>query len=578
MKRNFLLFMPSLIRRDNPSKIAYRYDVTNEVYYGCQTNVPASLLVLNKLNVRREKLNGIIMLCSTQVLNDTVIVEDKTQTTYEYYHDTIAAEMRRLGYSETDIDSAFIRLPLDEINPGSWSSMDKVQNKMLDLIGNDSSADEATLFVDYTGGLRSASMLLVFFSKLLESQGVKVEDVFYSNISITKPGYGDIESCMDTFDIFNYLNAFAAESLDELKRVFSREEDEKFGSLIQSTEDAQKKIRSRRFSEITDADREAVSITPEMDILQRIAARQINDARSSLTLESDVRSLASDYNYEQAAQRVKEHGLDLLMEKGIITWRHNFYKNSAQIKNAFYAYARYYRSYLDFTHDMLITLDIAKESDELFKDYLAYTKKKYELILPQKPKGNVAPAIEKEFDKKYSCLTKQMKNELLISIGEHVNDADGIIKIVDNYIYKRKCYISAYQNGGRGGFPFANILNGWSYSRMCSNKWYSDQYKESLNNKMKLVCKLQPNERVSFKENVVSDIKTLARAYPPVLCDELFTVRRDSELLFGEKILLMDSIRLGRNLFTHAGERVNEDDEKAMNRLILDFLNWVDSN
>ncbi len=576
MKRNFLLFMPSLIQRDNPSKIAYHYDVTNAVYYGCQTNVPASLLVLNKLNERCEKLNGIIMLCSTQVLNDTVNVEDKEQTTYTYYHDTIAAEMRRLGYSETDIDSAFIRLPLDEINPGSWSSMDKVQNKMLDLIGNDSSADEATLFVDYTGGLRSASMLLVFFSKLLESQGVKVEDVFYSNISRTKPGHGDIESCMDTFDIFNYLNAFAAESLDELKRVFSREEDEKFGSLIQSTEDAQKKIRSRRFSEITDADREAVFITAEMDILQRIAARQINDARSSLTLESDVRSLASDYNYEQAAQRVKEHGLDLLMEKGIITWRHNFYKNSAQIKNAFYAYARYYRSYLDFTHDMLMTLNIT--SDKLFDDYLAYTKEKYKLILPQKPKGNVAPAIEKEFDNKYSCLTKQMKDELLIRIGEHVNDANEIIEIVDKYIYRRKCYISAYQNGGRGGFPFANILNGWSYSRMCDNKWYSDQYKKSLSNKMDLVCMLKPDERASFKENVVNDIKALATAYPPVLCDGLFTVRSGSESSFGEKILLMDSIRLGRNLFTHEGENVNEDDEKAMNNLILDFLNWVGSD
>lgn len=576
MKRNFLLFMPSLIQRDNPPKIAYRYDVTKKVYYGCQTNVPASLLVLDKLNERCEKLNGIIMFCSTQVLNDTVRVENKKQTTYTYYHDTIAAEMHRLGYNDDEIGSAFIEFPLDEINPGSWSSMDKVQNKMLDLIGNDSSADEATLFVDYTGGLRSASMLLVFFSKLLESQGVKVEDVFYSNISRAETGHGDIESCMDTFDIFNYLNAFAAESLDELKRVFSREEDEKFGSLIQSTEDAQRKIRNRRFSDITDAEREAVSITDEMDILHRIAAMQINYARSSLTLESNVRNLASDYNYEQAAQRIKEHGLDLLMKKGIIKWQSNFYEKSEQIKNAFYAYARYYRSYLDFIHDMLMTLDIT--SDELFDNYLAYTEEKYELILPQKPKGNVAPAIEKEFDKKYSCLTKQMKNELLTSIKEHVNDADEIIKIVDNYIYKRKCYISAYQNGGRGGFPFANILNGWSYSRMCGNKWYSDQYKKSLDNQMYQVCKLQPDERVSFKENVVNDIKTLANAYPPVLCDELFTVNSDFELSFGEKILLMDSIRLGRNLFTHAGERVNEDDEKAMNQLILDFLDWVDSD
>lgn len=580
MSRNYLLFMPSLIQRNDPPQIAYRSDITSEVYYGRQTNVPATLLVLNKLNVRGEKLSGIIMLCSDQVLNDAVSIESKTQTTYEYYHDTIAAEMRKLGYSETEIDSAFIKFSLNEINPGSWSSMDKVQNEMLDLIGidNDTCPDETTLFVDYTGGLRSASMLLIFFSKLLESQGVKVEDVFYSNISRTEPGHGDIESCMDTFEIFNYLNAFATENLDELKRVFSRDEDREFGSLIQRTREAQKKNQRGKFSEITDTDRETVYITDEMDILHRIAAKQINDVRSSLTPESEIKSLANDNDSERAAQRVKEHGLDLLMEKGIVTWKSDYYKTSEQIKNAFYAYARYYCSYLDFVRDMLMALDLTKESGDLWKDYLHYTEERYTLIPLQKPRGNIAPAFEKEFDKKYSDLTDEMKLELVRNIRESADNADRILQIVDDYGFKRKCSISAYLNGGKGGFPFANLLNGWSYSRMAGNYWYDDQYKDSLDETMQKICRLSTSERDRFMEIVMNDIKMLVRAFPPVLCDKLFTVRSDSASSFGENVLLMDSIRRERNLFTHDGEKATEDDEKNMNRLIFDFLNWLDGN
>ena len=249
--------MPSLISRDNPPPIAYRSDETGEIYYGRQTNIPASLLVLNKLNSRGEKLDGLIMLCSDEVLDKAVSIGSKTQTTFEYYRTAISDEMRELGYSEYEIDSLFVKYLLNEINPGSWSSMDKVQTEMFALIGsgNENSANETRLFVDYTGGLRSASMLLVFFSKLLESQGAKVEDVFYSNISRTEPGHGDIESCMDTYRVFDYLNAFAAKNLDELKRVFMQDADEDFGLLIQRTREAQKKNQRGRFSEITDADR-----------------------------------------------------------------------------------------------------------------------------------------------------------------------------------------------------------------------------------------------------------------------------------------------------------------------------------
>ncbi len=585
MRKNYLLFMPSLISRNNPPRIAYRSDEIDEVYYGFQTNVPASMLVLSKLAHRGEQLNGIIMLCSKEVLNNSVHINGKVITTYDHYAETISERMREFGYNDEDIHSAFVKFPLNEINPGSWSSMDTVQNEMLSLISGDdnAAADEMTLFVDYTGGLRSASMLLVFFSKLLESQGVKVEDVFYSNISKvdskTGLGEGKIESCMDTYRVFDYLSAFTAESLDKLDQVFSFDDNEDFRKLIKQTIEAKKKNQRGKYTEITESDRETVSITDKMDILHRIAAKKVNEVRSSLTAENEIRNLAKVNDTERAIQRIKEHGLDMLIEKGIITWNSISYKSSEQVKNAFYAYVRYYRSYLDFAREMLLNLDLSKEPADLWDDYINFTEERYMLIPSPRPKGSVAPAFENEFNKRYSDVVYEMKSNLVKSIRENANNADRIIQIVDEYNNKRKCFISAYLNGGKGGFPFANILNGRTYSRLGYDIWYDEEYKDSLDNRMRIVCGLSTNERESIRGVVARNgISSLASAFPPIMHDKLFTVREDFASLFGVIVLLMDSIRMGRNRFQHEGEKVTDGVERSMNQFVFDFLHWLETS
>lgn len=583
MHKNYLLFMPSLISRDNPPKIVYRTDETDEAYYGLQTNVPASMLVLNKLADRGEKLNGIIMLCSGEVLNNNVQINGKHQTTYEYYTETVSERMRELGYNESETNAAFYKFPLNEINPGSWTSMDKVQNEMLSLISGDdnAAADEITLFVDYTGGLRSASMLLVFFAKLLESQGVIVEDVFYSNISNadakTGTGEGRIESCMDTYHVFDYLNAFAAKSLDEFKRVFSQDENNDFGRLLNQTKEAQKRNQRGQYSQITESDREAVNITDEMDILHRIAAKQINEVRSSLTPENEINKLKRDNDFERALHRIKEQGLNMLINKGIITWTSTFYRSKDQIINAFYAYAMYYRSYLGFVHEMLLHLDFSKDPDELWTDFINYTEERYTLMPLAEPKGTIVPAFEKEFDNRCSDIALEMKSELVRSI-QGCADADSIVQIVDDYNRKRKCFISVYLNGGKGGFPFANILNRWSYSNLGSGRWYDDLYKDSLDKRMNIVCGLNPEQRSAVVKAIINDMSELAIVFPPIICDGLFTVEKSSIPSFGRNVLLMDSIRRGRNNFTHEIEKTTEENESMINRLISDFLDWLDTN
>lgn len=603
MSRNYLLFMPSLIQRNDPPQIAYRSDITSEVYYGRQTNVPATLLVLNKLSVRGEKLNGIIMLCSDQVLNDAVSIEGKTQTTYEYYHDTIAAEMRKLGYSETEIDSAFVKFLLNEINPGSWSSMDKVQNEMLDLIGNDPSADETTLFVDYTGGLRSASMLLIFFSKLLESQGVKVEDVFYSNISRTEPGHGDIESCMDTYHVFDYLEAFITKDVDRIITLHSRDwgKDDLTEVFIR-TKEAQEEIRRENYNYVTDADREAIPVSQGIDILQRLSIEYINKVRENLSVTGAIKESTLKRNVKDASQRIKEHGLEMIIKKGIISWKSSKYSEGDKKKKAFDAYASYYHSYIVFIQKMIKELDFSNR-EQLKADFKTYCEKHYALKpLPYISAAgtiNINYLIENEFS--YCCRDHQKKLEdaLIDEIVSCNGNRTAILDAVKKYQNVRTCYIGAYLGrksnekewGGKKAknrkkpptsFPFANSFGSYTFTNVYGCKendkavWYDQEYKKALRIAIARFYNASDEVRmrsyVAVKDNIINQ----SRVFSPVVFPGLFTVDEEFVDSFGRYILLMDNLRIGRNMFTHEGENTSEEDESKMAEMIFEFLEWVE--
>ena len=180
MRRNYLLFMPSLMQ-NNCRAIRYTATDSNLIFTGHQTNIPATEYLIDKLAANGEKLDQILLLCSDEVMQQPIVLsaEEPPVTTLTYYIRTISDWMRRYDYTEEEIQGVFFPYALNEINPGDRRSMESVQAVIQERIKGEGSK---TLYLDYTGGLRSASMLLLLFARMLENEGVKVADVLYSSI------------------------------------------------------------------------------------------------------------------------------------------------------------------------------------------------------------------------------------------------------------------------------------------------------------------------------------------------------------------------------------------------------------
>lgn len=82
----------------------------------------------------------------------------------------------------------------------------KEVKKLFGIETDKSSSEKGNLYIDYTGGARSVSMLIVFFARMLQRDGMTVKKVLYSNI-IRGQKINYIEDCMDTYNLFNLLEA-----------------------------------------------------------------------------------------------------------------------------------------------------------------------------------------------------------------------------------------------------------------------------------------------------------------------------------------------------------------------------------
>ena len=576
MNLNYLLFMPSLMQ-DNCSPIEYSAVDTNTVFTGLQTNIPATEYIIDKLASRQEKLQKIILLCSGEVIQKNIVSDmlEAPMTTYEYYVQTISACMAKYGYSETEIKNAFFQINLQNVNPGDRRSMESVQSIILNQIAE---AEEKHLFLDYTGGLRSASMLLLLFARLLENWDVRVEDVLYSSIYRERDGKrrGQIESCMDTYRLFDYLDAFTnarSGNLNLLGQLTSAKGDTALANAIQSTMEAMKKAQYGKFSEISKSDKDTIPDTGGRNLVDDISIELINIQRVALTPEDSVKGDVTSGNVISATQKIREQGLQMLIEKKYIIWRSELFREKDKQNSAFFAYAHYYRSYLDFVGTMLLQIGNAPYGDLLWDAYQKYINEKYQLLPAVKSNGNISQTLENEFDYVCADTADYLKQALTERIQSNPKNADFIISAVEAYRQERRKYITSYM---QTGFPFANVFKTWSYSK-CKRQWYDESYKEALELGMHRLCDMPDERRVDLIQAAVKDTLILSGLFPPVQFDALFWLKDRNFAGFGEKALLMDSIRTGRNLFTHSGEKVTDEDIKRGNKLVADFITWVET-
>lgn len=244
--KNYLLLVPSRLT-SNPQSISYRVEGQETAYTGMQTNEAVTKYLSDYLDRKNMKLDKVIMLCTEEVLNEKMSVIGG-QTTLEYYQNTICEFLAQNGRynSNTDAEALFEVIP--------YSAADYEVNevrKPLDEIMRSTEEGEETsrkhLYVDFTGGPRSAALTLVFTCRILQRSGVAVEKILYSNIISSGPEkIGRIEECTKVYNVFAELEAAEAMAYGDMRKIIEVANEEGNKEVIDSLKNADRGMKKRK--------------------------------------------------------------------------------------------------------------------------------------------------------------------------------------------------------------------------------------------------------------------------------------------------------------------------------------------
>lgn len=539
MSKNYLLFMPSLMADDREP---FTYTVSGEDKYrftSSQTNIPATEYVASVLSEQNEQIDKIIMFCSEEVLNDTKrIVDYGLSTTIDYYKKTICNFLLNKGYGHERLSDLFEIIPLKDINPGDKTRMDGLLNDLSDRIDK-----TGNLYVDYTGGLRSAAILLIFFTRYLQKDGMNIKKMLYSNIS-SRDANGNcmIEDYMDTFMLFEWLDAEAnAENgnLEKIQQMAKNAGMSKIETVLEKEQQTNMKMKSQQYDSITAEEKKEIDVSKEQSLYQKNVLKALNKNKRNNAQDDIVKKVKSG-DISKGIQDIRERGYEKLISNGIIEWESNCEKR--HIADNFYAYVNYYVSYLEFAKETAkrICEDGADSIDELITEL-------FSLKPADKINMSVTDRIIREFERKNKS----------ISISEGSDEFAEKLKYMHTYC--------------RGGFPFGNIQNGYSYSSLYSERfkrpmWYSDEYKRELKKRIK-----------SYSASGYSnDEKNLIKSFPPIDMG-LFKLKNAKYEELGELLVIMYKIRKLRNITTHGRNATVAQLEEAK-QLVYDYEEWIENH
>lgn len=216
--KNYFLFVPSRLT-SNPQSISYRVEGQETAYTGMQTNEAVTKYLVDYLNRKNMKLDKVIMLCTEEVQNEKMPVIGE-QTTLEYYQNAICEFLTQNGgYNNVNSKDLFEVIPYSTAD----YEVNEVRKPLDEIMRITEEAEEASrkhLYVDFTGGPRSAALTLVFTCRILQRSGVAVEKILYSNIiSSGLEKIGKIEECTNVYRVFAKLEAAEAAEHGDMSKM-----------------------------------------------------------------------------------------------------------------------------------------------------------------------------------------------------------------------------------------------------------------------------------------------------------------------------------------------------------------------
>lgn len=191
-EKNCLLLVPSLMTRNTLITYTVKEEHRIYSYEGRQTNEAVAKYLMESLRNQGEGLSKMIMLCSPEVKGNVLDIAGG-RTTYEYLKDELGAFYKEIYFE--DMPGDFF-VPIEYKNQAD-ENVENIMAKLEKVLCIQ--GQKANLYVDFTGGIRSAAMALVFICRILNEQNVETKKILYSNIS---EGSGMIEDCTGTYNLF----------------------------------------------------------------------------------------------------------------------------------------------------------------------------------------------------------------------------------------------------------------------------------------------------------------------------------------------------------------------------------------
>lgn len=198
-QQNIFLLCPSLYRSGTPERTyASAVYAPGSKAVCSHTNIPVFSLLTQHLAAQGEQIHRVVMLASTEchTPQNTELGMKSTVAYLQERFDAIVSAARgeaaqRIAYSVVTIDAA------------QAADTTKIQNTIAGELNELTPEHEAAVWVDFTSGLRTHAILLMFLLRFWETQkGAKIRDILYANISGGQPVHS-IDSCMGVYNMFN---------------------------------------------------------------------------------------------------------------------------------------------------------------------------------------------------------------------------------------------------------------------------------------------------------------------------------------------------------------------------------------
>lgn len=355
--KNVLIIVPSLYRENADEKIFWLYYPPNTMISARHTNLPVFYSVSKKLMRSGERIDAVLMLTTEEVRNDVKLTDIGEMTTYEYLTKRFAQYQN--GNGQKDIRFVSLSITAGEIR--NTEAMQKQVNEAFRELEADS---DTRIWVDFTSGLRSHAILLIFMLRLIEMRRLgRIEDILYANLTGNR--VNQIESCMAVYRLFDRYslidrvgNTLSEEHVargNETGR--QRESNEAFYELnhIYSDLTAELINTAGNTTEVTEKIREkAESYMKEYawsPLVCELASRILQGCRYDDALSSTEFFLDMGMP-SLAAIKLRENAFRFLLESGVIETRHT----AAEIETEITSAEKYYKSFYDYMRRYLVEL------------------------------------------------------------------------------------------------------------------------------------------------------------------------------------------------------------------------------